>query len=56
MQSQPPRLVDLFNKQMENNSTNNVLLQQINETEKKAGTFFKKFNKSQADYHVLIGN
>lgn len=55
LQTQPPRLVDLYAKQMENHSTNTLLTQQIIDAEKKASTFFKKFNKSQADYHVLIG-
>lgn len=55
MQSSPPRLVDLFTQQMESKTTNSMLSLQVNEAEKKAATFFKKFNKSQADYHVLIG-
>lgn len=52
---QPPQLVELFEQTMESKSTNTMLQLQINESEKKAATFFKKFNKSQADYHVLIG-
>ena len=55
MQSQPPRLVEVYSEQIEHNSTNVELTNQINEAEKKAAIFFKKFNKSQADYHVLIG-
>ena len=51
----PPQLLELYEQQFENKSTNNMLQLQINESEKKAATFFKKFNKSQADYHVLIG-
>ncbi len=40
---------------MDNNSTAQELGQRVIEAEKKASMFFKKFNKSQADYHVLIG-
>ncbi len=55
MQNEPPRLVELYSQQIENNSNTGELHKQIIETEKKAALFFKKFNKSQADYHVLIG-
>jgi len=40
---------------MENSSAATDLSQKVIDAEKKASTFFKKFNKSQADYHVLIG-
>ena len=55
MQSISPRLADMYSQQIENNSVNNELSQKGIDAEKKASMFFKKFNKSQADYHVLIG-
>ncbi|KAM8953640.1 lisH domain-containing protein ARMC9 isoform 2-T2 [Pelodytes ibericus] len=51
-----PRLLALYRDSMQNNrETLQHLQQQLIESERRAFTYMKRFNKMQADYHNLIG-
>ncbi|NXL88702.1 ARMC9 protein, partial [Alectura lathami] len=53
--SQPPRLLTLFKENGQcNKETLQQLHQQLVESEHRAVTYLKRFNKLQADYHNLI--
>lgn len=52
-----PRLIELYSNQADSDQTFNIakLRQQLNDSEKRAMSFMRKFTKASAEYHSLIG-